>query len=65
LERTNYATYCPYKGNCNSYSVSAGGKKSANAVWSYEDPFPAVVQIKGHVAFYPDQVDEIAEQLAT
>jgi uncharacterized protein (DUF427 family) len=29
------------------------------------DPFPAVAQIKGHVAFYPDRVDEIAEQLAT
>jgi uncharacterized protein (DUF427 family) len=63
LEPTKYATYCPYKGDCNYYSVPAGGKKSVNAVWSYEDPFPAVVQIKGHVAFYPDRVDEVAEQL--
>jgi len=55
LERTSYATYCPYKGDCNYYSVPAGGKKSVNAVWSYEDPFPAVVQIKEHVAFYPDR----------
>jgi len=45
--------------------LGADGKKSINAVWSYEDPFPAVVQIKGHVAFYPDGVDEIAEQLPT
>ena len=29
----------------------------------YREPFPAVEQIKGHVAFYPDRVDEIAEQL--
>src|SRR6267143_1989438 len=65
LERTSYATYCPYKGDCNYYSVPAGGKKSVNAVWSYEDPFPAVVQIKEHVAVYPDRVDKIAEQLAT
>jgi uncharacterized protein (DUF427 family) len=65
LERTDHATYCPYKGDCSYYSVPAGGKKSINAVWSYEDPFPAVVQIKGHVAFYPDGVDEIAEQLPT
>src|ERR1700693_3742676 len=28
LERTNYATYCPYKGDCNYYSVPAGGKKA-------------------------------------
>jgi uncharacterized protein (DUF427 family) len=58
-------TYCPYKGDCNYYSVPAGGKKSVNAVWSYDDPYPAVAQIKGHVAFYPDRVDEIAEQPPT
>ena len=65
LERTDYATYCPYKGECSYYSVPAGGEKSVNAVWTYEDPFPTVAQIKGHVAFYPDRVDEIAEQLPT
>ncbi len=65
LERTNHATYCPYKGDCSYYSVPAGGKKSVNAVWTYEEPFPTVEQIRGHVAFYPDRVDEIAEQLPT
>jgi uncharacterized protein (DUF427 family) len=65
LEPTDHVTYCPYKGDCGYYSVPAGGRKSVNAVWSYEDPYPAVVQIKGHVAFYPDRVDEIAEQLPT
>ena len=65
LERTDHATYSPYKGDCNSSSVPAGGRKSVNVVWTYEDPFPAVAQIKGHVAFYPDRVDEIAEQLPT
>ena len=64
LERTDHATYCPYKGDCSYYSIPAGGEKSVNAVWSYEDPFPAVEQIKGHVAFYPERVDEIAEQLS-
>jgi uncharacterized protein (DUF427 family) len=61
LERTDHVTYCPYKGDCNYYSIPAGGKKSVNAVWSYEDPFPAVEEIRGHVSFYPEQVDEIAE----
>jgi uncharacterized protein (DUF427 family) len=63
LERTDHATYCPYKGECSYYSIPAGGRKSVNAVWSYEDPYHAVAQIKEHVAFYPDRVDEIAEQL--
>jgi uncharacterized protein (DUF427 family) len=65
LERTDHATYCPYKGDCNYYSVPAGGRKSINAVWTYEDPYSAVAQIKGHVAFNPERVDEIAEQLPT
>ena len=65
LKRTDHATYCPYKGDCNYYSVPGGRKKSVNAVWTYENPYPAVAQIKGHVAFYPDRVDEIAEQLPT
>jgi uncharacterized protein (DUF427 family) len=65
LEQTDHATYCPYKGDCSYYSVPAGGKKSVNAVWTYEDPYPAVAQIKGHIAFYPDRVEEIAEQLPT
>ena len=65
LERTDHATYCPYKGECSYYSIPAGGEESVNAVWTYEDPYPAVAQIKGYVAFYPDRVDEIAEQLPT
>ena len=65
LERTDDTTYCPYKGDCSYYSVPAGAKKSINAVWTYENPYPAVVQIKGHIAFYPDRVDEIAERLLT
>jgi uncharacterized protein (DUF427 family) len=65
LERTDHATYCPYKGDCNYYSIPAGGKKSVNAVWTYDNPYPAVAQIKGYVSFYPDRVDEIAEQLPT
>jgi uncharacterized protein (DUF427 family) len=63
LEQTNHATYCPYKGECSYYSVPAGGKKSVDAVWTYEDPYPAVAQIKEHVAFYPERLDEITEQL--
>ena len=65
LERSDHVTYCPYKGNCIYYSIPAGGEKSVNAAWSYEDPFPAVDQIKRHVAFYPERVGEIAEQLPT
>ncbi|MDR5762418.1 DUF427 domain-containing protein [Caballeronia sp. LZ035] len=57
LERTAHTTYCPYKGECSYYSITAGGQKSANAVWTYETPYEAVATIKDHLAFYKDRVD--------
>jgi uncharacterized protein (DUF427 family) len=59
LARTDHATYCPYKGDCSYYSIPAGGERSANAVWTYEEPFASVAEIKDCVAFYPDRVDAI------
>jgi uncharacterized protein (DUF427 family) len=57
LIRSDHRTYCPYKGECTYYSISAGGKYLANAAWSYEEPFESVAQIRNHLAFYPDRVD--------
>jgi len=59
LERTDHATYCPYKGDCAYYSIPLGGERSVNAVWTYQAPYDAVAQIKDHVAFYPDRVDSL------
>ncbi|MEW6339082.1 MAG: DUF427 domain-containing protein [Pseudomonadota bacterium] len=59
LERTEHATYCPYKGDCAYFSIPAGGARSVNAVWTYEKPYAAVAQIKDYLAFYPDRVDGI------
>jgi uncharacterized protein (DUF427 family) len=63
LQRTDHATYCPYKGDCSYYSIPLGGAKSINAVWTYEEPYAAVEAIKGYLAFYRDRIDsmEIAE----
>jgi uncharacterized protein (DUF427 family) len=61
LERTDHATYCPYKGDCAYYSIPLGGERSANAVWTYEQPFAAVAAIKDHLAFYPNRVDAVEE----
>lgn len=64
LARTNHATYCPYKGDCSYYSIPAGGERSVNAVWTYENPFPAVSAIKEYLAFYPNRIDAIEERPA-
>ncbi|KQT03598.1 MAG: DUF427 domain-containing protein [Bradyrhizobium sp.] len=56
LERTDRITHCPYKGDASYYSVTAGDKTLDNAIWTYETPFPAMAEITGHLAFYPDKV---------
>jgi len=60
LTRTEHSTYCPFKGDCAYYSLTDGGERGVNAVWTYEDPFPAVGAIKDRLAFYADRV-EISE----
>ncbi|HEM7849675.1 DUF427 domain-containing protein [Burkholderia multivorans] len=64
LQRTDHATYCPYKGDCAYYSIPSGGARAVNAVWTYEHPYPAVEAIRGHLAFYPDCVDSIVDNAA-
>ena len=59
LKRTAHSTHCPYKGNASYYSIEASGKVAENAIWSYEQPFPAMAEIAGRLAFYPDRVDAI------
>ena len=61
LERTDTTSYCPYKGEASYYSIPVGGERSVDAIWSYEAAYPSVSGISGHVAFYPDRVDEISE----
>jgi len=47
----------PVEGEASYYDVIDGhGIDLTAAVWYYDDPFPAVADIKGHVAFYPDRV---------
>lgn len=61
LHRTTHHTSCPYKGDASYFTISAGGMTAENAVWSYEAPFPAMTEIAGHLAFYPNKVDKIEE----
>ncbi|RVJ61135.1 DUF427 domain-containing protein [Sinorhizobium medicae] len=61
LARTDHGTYRPYKGDASYFSLTPGGERSKNAVWTYENPHEAVREIKDHLAFYPDRVDSIEE----
>jgi uncharacterized protein (DUF427 family) len=58
LTRTDTTTYCPFKGDASYYSVTtSAGDTVDDAIWTYEQPFPAVAQIAGHVAFYPNKAE--------
>jgi uncharacterized protein (DUF427 family) len=57
--RTTNSTHCPYKGDASYYTINVAGKAAENAIWSYETPFPAMKEIAGHLAFYPNRVDKI------
>lgn len=56
LERTARVTHCPYKGDANYFSIKADGRTLDDAIWTYETPFPAMTDIAGRLAFYPDKV---------
>lgn len=48
-------SYCPFKGNASYLSLWEGGE-GTDIAWRYDEPYPAVREIAGHVAFYADRV---------
>ena len=61
LIRTAHASHCPFKGTASYFSIVSGGTTADNAVWSDEKPLPAMAEIAGYLAFYPNRVDKIEE----
>jgi uncharacterized protein (DUF427 family) len=57
MTRTEHHTHCPYKGEASYYTILMDGQFAENAVWSYEAPYPAMAEIKDHLAFYPNKVE--------
>jgi uncharacterized protein (DUF427 family) len=58
LTRTETSTYCPFKGDASYYSVTtSAGDTVDDVIWTYEQPYPAVAAIAGHVAFYPNKAE--------
>jgi uncharacterized protein (DUF427 family) len=58
LRPSDTTSYCPFKGDASYYHVTtAAGDTVEDVVWTYQQPYPAVAAIAGHVAFYPDKAD--------
>ena len=56
LRPSDTTSYCPYKGDCSYYSLATKAGEITDAVWTYREPYAAVSEIAGHVAFYPGKV---------
>jgi uncharacterized protein (DUF427 family) len=61
LQPSNHETYCPFKGDASYYTVTAGDRELQDVIWYYAEPYPAVAQIKDHVAFYTTKVELTVE----
>jgi uncharacterized protein (DUF427 family) len=57
LTGSDHESYCPFKGDANYYSVPSAGERGVNLIWEYREPYDAVAQIRGHVAFYADRAE--------
>jgi uncharacterized protein (DUF427 family) len=56
LVRSAYVTRCPFKGEASYYSIKTASGVAENAIWTYENPFPAAAGIAGYLAFDPRHV---------
>jgi uncharacterized protein (DUF427 family) len=56
FDTTDMTSTCPYKGNARYFTIEAKSGPIPNAAWSYEDPKPAVADIKGYLAFYHEKI---------
>jgi uncharacterized protein (DUF427 family) len=52
-------TRCPYKGQARYWSARIGDQLFPDIVWSYPEPIAECPKIKGHLAFFNEQVDAV------
>lgn len=57
LKPSDTTTYCPFKGDASYYHVTTAAGTVDDAIWTYRQPYRAVADIAGHVAFYSDKAD--------
>ncbi|OBC14299.1 hypothetical protein A5784_30465 [Mycobacterium sp. 852013-50091_SCH5140682] len=61
LHRSQSISYCNYKGTADYWSVALGATVIADVAWSYSDPPPESLPIKGFLSFDTTKVQVLAE----
>jgi uncharacterized protein (DUF427 family) len=61
LRQTDTSTYCNYKGLATYWAAVIGDAKVEDVAWSYQDPPPESLPIKGFLSFDAIRADVLAE----
>jgi uncharacterized protein (DUF427 family) len=61
LRRSENTSYCNYKGFATYWSAALDGRGVDDIAWSYEDPPPESLPIKGFFSFDAAQVEVVAD----
>jgi len=61
LHQTDTSTYCNYKGVATYWSAAVGDAKVQDVAWSYLDPPPESLPIKGFLSFDGGSAEVVAE----
>jgi uncharacterized protein (DUF427 family) len=56
LQATDTHTVCPYKGTASYWTVQAGDRKLADAVWSYPQAEGDAAKVSGYLSFLHDEL---------
>jgi uncharacterized protein (DUF427 family) len=62
LRRTETSSYCNYKGVATYWAAAVGDTVIDDVAWSYDDPLPETLPIKGFLSFDASRVG-VAEEL--
>ncbi len=52
FEKSDFTSFCGWKGMANYYSAKVNGKTNENCAWYYAKPNDAAKKIQGYVAFW-------------
>jgi uncharacterized protein (DUF427 family) len=61
LQRSETSSYCNYKGYATYWSAVVESDVIGDVAWTYEEPLPETLSIRGHFSFDPAKVDVAAE----
>ncbi len=61
LRTTETETYCNYKGLATYWAAAIGETSVADVAWSYADPLPEALPIKGYLSFDAERAEVFAE----